>query len=268
MAIRNRSALSKSLAPAMPSELPVTFLSVWTLGLALGLTACTVTCLPFMGTWALGRNTDAGGVWRDTLAFLAGRLVSYTALGGLAGVFGAWFVRELAGGLGNLLIGLSGLVAALWLAWPEAGSEHAGCAARRQAATGSPFLLGVALTLIPCAPLTTLLATCAAGESLSGGALYGAAFGAGAVITPMLVLIPACGGFGRILREQGAWLAPWIRYGAAAVMLLLAGRRLALFDVDLALGLPAVAVLLLFFVGVRRKTRGKSRRVIPINLAA
>jgi len=32
----------------------VTLATVWFLGVSMGLTACTVTCLPFMGTWALG----------------------------------------------------------------------------------------------------------------------------------------------------------------------------------------------------------------------
>lgn len=29
----------------------VGFGTVWLLGVSMGLTACTVTCLPFMGTW-------------------------------------------------------------------------------------------------------------------------------------------------------------------------------------------------------------------------
>ncbi len=32
------------------------FFSVWLLGVSMGLTACTVTCLPFMGTWVLGHG--------------------------------------------------------------------------------------------------------------------------------------------------------------------------------------------------------------------
>ena len=49
--------------PALiPQE--TTLFAVWLLGVSLGLTACTVTCLPFMGTGVLGRGggADSAGV--------------------------------------------------------------------------------------------------------------------------------------------------------------------------------------------------------------
>lgn len=45
--------------------------SAWLLGLSLGLTACTVTCLPYMGAWMLAR--ERASALPDTIAFLAGR---------------------------------------------------------------------------------------------------------------------------------------------------------------------------------------------------
>lgn len=234
------------------------------LGLALGLTACTVTCLPFMGTWALGRSDDPRSCLFDTLSFLAGRLFSYTCLGGLAGLLGAWFVKDTAAGFGNLAIGLASLLAAVWLANPDRKELHAGCDRLRTATLASPFLMGISLTLIPCAPLTTLLATCAAGESLLTGGLYGAAFGSGAVLTPMLVLIPAAAGLGKVLRAQAAWLGPWIRYGAALVLLLLGMKRLSLIDPLLALAMASVAVLLGLWGLSSWSKRKRPQRVIRI----
>ncbi len=116
----------------MLPETPVSFFSVWLMGLALGLTACTVTCLPFMGTWALGRSDDPRACWFDTLSFLGGRLVSYTCMGGLAGALGAWFIKELASGAGNFAIGLASLFAALWLALPPRNASHATCGSLRK----------------------------------------------------------------------------------------------------------------------------------------
>lgn len=246
----------------MTPEAPVTLLSVWTLGLALGLTACTVTCLPFIGTWALGRAEAGRTSLVDTAAFLAGRLLAYACLGALAGVLGAWFVKELAGGFGNGIIGVSALAAALWLAWPA--RAHASCAIQRRSASLSPFTMGAALTLIPCAPLATLLATCAASESLSGGAAYGLAFGLGAVITPMIVLVPAAASLGRLLRSHSPWLLPWIRYGAALVLMSLGLRRLLLVSPELALACGAIALLALLWGHVRGSDRGRGRRVIPL----
>jgi hypothetical protein len=39
---------------------PIGFFAAWALGLTMGLTACTVSCLPFMGTWVLGRGGSTG----------------------------------------------------------------------------------------------------------------------------------------------------------------------------------------------------------------
>lgn len=41
----------------------VALATVSLLGVSMGLTACTFTCLPFMGTWALGRELHAGRSW-------------------------------------------------------------------------------------------------------------------------------------------------------------------------------------------------------------
>ena len=59
----------------------VTLATVWLLGVSMGLTACTVTCLPFMGTWALGRASGHREAYLPTAVFLAGRVTTYTVLG-------------------------------------------------------------------------------------------------------------------------------------------------------------------------------------------
>lgn len=248
-------------------EAPVSFGSVWLLGVALGLTACTVSCLPFMGSWALARQGGMRVILFDTLAFLSGRLLAYVALGALAGALGAWLVVVLSAGVGNVVIGLASLLGAAWLLWPRAAGLGGGrCESVAGWARGSPFLIGVSLTLIPCTPLTTLLATCAAGDSALTGAAYGASFGAGTLVTPMLVLIPACGRFGQSLRAQRDWLVPWVRSFAALVLLALGLHRLSLFDPSLAWGFIAIFALLQFWVRIRiRQQRYRSgHRVIPL----
>lgn len=238
------------------SEAGVSWFSVWLLGVSLGLTACTVTCLPFIGTWALGGNPAGRDAWRDALAFLGGRLLAYGLLGGTAGALGAWFVRELAGGWGNAVIGLAAVGAGLVLAAPA--GRPAGCRIRPFAGRLPPFFLGLGLTLIPCAPLATLLAACAGAGSAWQGWLLGSVFGLGTLLTPMLVFIPAIGGFARRLVGGKPWLAAWLRLGAALVLLLLGIRRLALLDpltgaLSLAAVLPVAAVLAASAVGNRSK---------------
>ena len=74
--------------PALISQ-ETTLFSIWLLGVSLGLTACTATCLPFMGTWILGRGGSQMQALRDTALFVSGRIVAYGLLGGLAGGAGA-----------------------------------------------------------------------------------------------------------------------------------------------------------------------------------
>lgn len=240
----------------------VSWVSVWLLGVSLGLTACTVTCLPFIGTWALGREPAGRGAGWDAAAFLGGRLLAYGLLGALAGGLGAWFVRQLAGGWGNAAIGLAAMGAGLALVAPR--GQKAGCGVRAKAGRWSPFFLGLALTLIPCAPLATLLAACAGAGSVGRGWLLGSVFGLGTLLTPMLVFIPAIGGFARRLVDGHSWLAAWLRHGAALVLLLLGTRRLALVDPAFALFVLAIALPVGLALALRGRRLVRPDRVIRI----
>jgi cytochrome c-type biogenesis protein len=208
----------------MPIEDEISAVSVLLLGLSLGMTACAVTCMPFIGTWAFGRAESQSGAWRDTLSFLGGRLVAYTTLGGISGGLGAFFVKQLSAGIGNIAIGLVAIFAATWLLWPSAKSPQ--CSSRKRLHGLPPMLMGAAMTLIPCAPLTTLLAAAAAGGSIERGAFLGLLFGTGALMTPMLVLIPVAAGLGRHIRLERHWIIVWVRSGAAAVLFYLGKVRL------------------------------------------
>lgn len=204
----------------------VSVMTVWLLGLSMGLTACTATCLPFMGTWMIGRGYGAKLALRDTGAFLAGRLTAYSLLGASAGAAGKWLVATLAGGIGHVVIGMAGISAGVWLLYSD--DTHRPCGARRSFAEAPPYAMGFALSMTPCVPLATLLAVCAQAGSLTQGAGYGFAFGLGAAVTPMLILLPLLGSFGHRLREGRPWLGLWARRGAALVLVAIGLRRLML----------------------------------------
>ncbi len=213
------------LDPALlPQE--TTFFAIWLLGVSLGLTACTATCLPFMGTWVLGRGGTQLEALRDTLLFASGRIVAYALLGALAGGAGMWLAQALNGGIGNIIIGLVSLIAGVWLLRPA--EAHKPCGIVRNAGQTPPLLLGFSLSLTPCAPLASLLAVCAAAGSVKLGMANGVAFGLGAALTPLLVLLPLICLFGSSLRDNRDWLSRWIRWGAAAVLILLGLRRIFL----------------------------------------
>lgn len=239
----------------MSPELSHAWLSAFLLGVSLGITACAATCLPFIGTLMLGRADGRSAGLRDAAAFLGGRLLAYTLLGGLAGALGAWFVKGLAEGYGNLAIGGAALLSAVLLI-NDRRQAHRQC--RRQAANArlSPLLLGVALTLIPCAPLASLLATAAGSESGWQGTSIGFFFGLGALLTPMLVLIPATASLARSLCVDQPWLKRLLPWFAAAVLLAIGTRRIALVSATAALIAAGIAVVLLIALARRRPATG------------
>jgi thiol:disulfide interchange protein DsbD len=216
----------------------VTLATVWLLGVSMGLTACTVTCLPFMGTWALGRASGQREAFLHTGVFLAGRVTTYTLLAALSGAVGFGLAQALGGPLGNAIIGAASMLAGLWLlAKPATKSCSAVLPAptfapvqvhRRKADSLPPLFLGAALSLTPCMPLASLLALAANAGSATEGAAFGLSFGLGAAMTPMLVLVPLAGRLGRELRAGRAWLSRWLLWSAAVVLILLGLRRVLL----------------------------------------
>lgn len=215
----------------------VTLATIWLLGLSMGLTACTVTCLPFMGTWALGRASGQREAYLHTAVFLAGRVTTYTVLAALAGAAGLGLAQALGGTWGNLLIGAASIFAGLWLLAKPNGKA---CGAvppaptlrpihfQRKTDSLPPLFLGAALSLTPCTPLASLLALAAHAGSVTEGAAYGLTFGLGAAMTPILVLVPLAGHLGRELRSGRLWLSRWLLWGAAAVLIVLGVRRVLL----------------------------------------
>lgn len=200
---------------------------VWLLGVSMGLTACTVTCLPFLGSWVIGRGLGARAALYDTGVFLAGRIAAYILLGAVAAGLSSWIAGAIEGKAGQLVIAAASIGAGLWLLWPA--RRHVPCSAARKGASVPPFLLGFALSLTPCAPLAALLAACALTDEVLLGASYGAWFGVGAAITPLALIVPVVGLSGRRLLAARPQLLRGLRVGASAALIALGLRRLLFF---------------------------------------
>lgn len=199
-------------------------LSIWFMGAAMGLTACAATCLPFLGTYAFGQGGGAAAGLSLTGAFLAGKVAAYAVLGGIAGLAGDWLTDALGGTAGTVALTGAAVAAGVWLLVPPKKRPN-GCATLQRGRNLPPFVLGFALSLIPCAPLTALLAACALSSSVLTGAGYGFAFGLGAAVTPSLVIIPLLGLFQNKMVEGRLWLAQWGRHGAGLVLIFLGLRQ-------------------------------------------
>ena len=128
--------------------------------------------------------------------------------------------------IGILLVLAIAVAAGVWLL--RASRTHAPCGVARSAGGTPPLLLGFSLSLTPCAPLASLLAVCAAAGSIQWGMANGVAFGLGAALTPLLVLLPLISLLGKNLRDNREWITRWIRWGAAAELIVLGLRRILL----------------------------------------
>ncbi len=208
---------------------PVDVAAAFGLGVSMGASACVVACLPYAGLWVVGH---AGRVRTDLVWFSAGRVAAYTLLAAGAATLGGLVADTLALGLGRAALGAAAVLAGLWLWHDRAppGVAPPGCRARRAGGTGRrwhPFALGAALSLTPCAPLAAVLAHAAQAASTRTGLVVGLSFGLGAVLSPLLLLLPALAGarerLGRALARHGLLL----RRVPAALLVLLGAVRLA-----------------------------------------
>jgi sulfite exporter TauE/SafE len=212
------------LDATLPTHLD--WFGVWLLGVSMGLTACTITCLPFLGSWVVGRGLGARAALYDTGVFLLGRITAYSLLGAIAAGLSGWLIGALEGNAGHMVIAAASIGAGAWLLWPS--RRHAPCGTARKGAAMPPFFLGFSLSLAPCAPLAALLAACAYTGEVLAGASYGAWFGVGAAITPLVLVVPIVGLSGRRLLGAQPQLLRWLRIGAGIALLALGLRRLLL----------------------------------------
>lgn len=202
----------------------VGWLSVWLLGLSVGLTTCTAVCMPYLGTWAIGQGQGGAAAAWDTGRFASGKIAAYAVLGGGAGLLGSTVTVWLNDGVGHIMIGLASVFAGLWLLRPH--SPQRGCAARRRTQGLSPFAMGFALSFTPCAPLAALLAASASAGDAPLGAFYGFLFGLGAALTPLFIVIPLLGKFGQSLRDGRPWLSLWLPRIGGLVLIAIGLNRL------------------------------------------
>lgn len=189
-------------------------------GLLLGFGHCTMMCGPLVGALALG--AAPAGTARSALgqlAYHAGRLTTYAALGGAMGLTGAFVdlagrlaglthAVALAAGLLLVLVGLSAAgvlrLPARWLRLEAGASGRLGRLVRGVQEGGGPgrlYPVGLLLGFLPCGASWTAFLAAAGTGSLPLGAATALAFGAGTL--PALLLVGlAAGAIGARLRRE------------------------------------------------------------------
>jgi uncharacterized protein len=202
----------------------VTFPMAMALGLVFGMGACTIACLPYLGPVFLASDGGIRHSWRILLPFSVGRLSGYASLATLAGAAGHYLEGAIADdtqvriivGFATILIGI-----ALWLRGPSVAAcgnkskspvttvpvEQLGATTTpnntpRPLLPGGLFLLGIGMTLTPCAPLGAVLFSAAVAANPWDGLLLGLGFGIGAILIPSLIYGIGAAYLGTRLRQQ------------------------------------------------------------------
>jgi sulfite exporter TauE/SafE len=176
------------------TEWATTAVQLFGLGVAVGLSGpCLFACGPPLLLFITGQRSTSSQVLWHLVAFLSGRLVSYSLLGLAAGVSASWLhgmitpeVAEAARPLGGLLV--IGLGTLTWV------RRHRHSCSRPPRATGtlgalSLFLLGLTMGLSVCPPLLAVFSEIVfSAKSWWDGLVFGFAFGCGATVSGFAVL--------------------------------------------------------------------------------
>lgn len=176
-----------SISPADMMTLPIAM----ALGLLFGMGPCLVGCLPYLGPVFLSLDGGVRRSWEILLPVSLGRLSAYTGFGLAAGIAGHVAGHAADPKAVGLVLGFGALSTGLGLLLHRQRKGRSACLAGTnaigQTLPGGLFLLGFAMALSPCAPLTAVLLAAAASGSPQGGAGLGLAFGFGALLVPSLV---------------------------------------------------------------------------------
>lgn len=218
----------------------VTLPMAMALGLVFGMSACTITCLPYLGPVFLASDGGIRQSWRTLLPFSLGRLSSYATMAAAAGMAGHYLGK--AGGAGDevrwllgaaaILVGLALLLrrkkgASCGTQTGESVIRHNAQPVRQKVLMpGGLFLMGAGMALSPCAPLSTVLFSAAVTGSAWHGMALGLGFGFGAIAIPSLFYGIGIAYLGSRLREGLQQWQPRIERLSALLLILVGSRNL------------------------------------------
>jgi cytochrome c-type biogenesis protein len=215
-----------SLIPELSNPYLTSFVS----GLLYGLVACTATCLPYLASYIAGTGADFRKGTIATLTFNSGRIIAYTLIGALVGVFTGLFrfifndstistfqaYSTIAFSIVTIIIGAT-------LVYknrkPSCECSQPAIVSKNRLANldKGAFTLGLSRGLILCPPLIALLLYSVPFASPVDSVVFAVLFGVGTTISPMLVL----GGVTGWLLNKAPLLRTWIAIAGAVVLILL-----------------------------------------------
>ncbi|MFA6202949.1 MAG: sulfite exporter TauE/SafE family protein [Gallionella sp.] len=207
------------------------------LGFAYGMGPCLISCAPFLGPVFLASEGGVRKSWKIILPLSLGRLLAYSSFGAVVGTFGHYVKDAAVTDSVRIIVGFAVLMigVALLLRNKHCGSSRA--ATGMSAGThvlqridkqgsaqalmpGGLFLMGIGMTLSPCAPLGVVLFSAAMSGSALGGLALALSFGLGAIVIPALFFGIGMAYLGTRLREQLQSWRPVIERISAALLIM------------------------------------------------
>ena len=161
------------------------FSSLFLLGMVSGASICSLSCLHYLGPYIMG----TGQGFRDGVVaswiFVCGKIVSYSIMCGCAAAFGKLFLPETFRSSG-VLPGIILIAAALSIPFAHRlGCSKTRCTTARKI---SLFGLGVSSSLLPCPTMAAVFLLAAEKGVVIAGMGYGAMFGLGLALSPLLII--------------------------------------------------------------------------------
>jgi cytochrome c-type biogenesis protein len=216
-----------SLIPELSNPYLTSFVS----GLLYGLVACTATCLPYLASYIAGTGADFRKGTIVTLTFNSGRIIAYTLIGALVGVFSGLFrfisndstitifqaYSTIAFSIVTILLGA---ILLYKNRKPSCECSQPSIMPKKHLMGKidmGAFTLGLSRGLVLCPPLLALLLYSVPFASPVDSIVFAVLFGVGTAISPMLVL----GGVTGWLFNKAPLLRKWIGLAGAIVLILL-----------------------------------------------
>lgn len=167
------------------------------LGFAYGMGPCLISCAPFLGPVFLANEGGIKQSWKLILPLSLGRLTAYATFGAVVGAFGYYAKGAVVSDSVRVFVGCAVLMMgmALLLRGPKKSCGASPLQVMRRMdkrdsvqtlMPGGLFLMGIGMTLSPCAPLGVVLFSAAMSGSALGGLALALSFGLGAIVIPAL----------------------------------------------------------------------------------
>jgi sulfite exporter TauE/SafE len=214
-------------------EISNPYLGAFAGGLLYGLAVCTASCLPVVTGYIAGIGAGFSKGVKVTLIFNSGRILAYTLIGALIGLFGGLFrvfvsesaispfqiYSSFAFGVVTIVIGAAILFRARKPC--DCNSERNSAGALRKVSQFGvdfgAFSLGLSRGLVVCPPLIALLLYSLPFTSPIGSVGIALLFGLGTALSPMILF----GGVTGWLLGKAPLFRKWISFAGGGILILL-----------------------------------------------